>query len=171
MLAQAPGDPASAIEPAVLVTFVVGVLAFIASGGLSWIFPSARAWRRIEQRAKVLEQVHDKIRDDATRALKKDLGDAIIGQLSRTERASSVAAEEPTGVRFAVQLSGLVMLSVAIGLAGVFAARDASSGVEEVAVLGGFGLIAALGLYGAARELRRRLRRPAIDGSSSGGWE
>lgn len=84
MLAQATGNAATSIEPAVIVAFVVGVLAFVASGGLGWVFPSARAWRRIEQRAKVLEQVHDKISHDAS------------GRLRRTsERRSSASCPGP----------------------------------------------------------------------------
>lgn len=126
MLAQATGVAATSIEPAVIVAFVVGVLAFVASGGLSWVFPSARAWRRIEQRAKVLEQVHDKISDDAKRALKEDLRAVILGQLSRAETAPRVAPEEPSGVRFAVQLLGLVVLSVLrrVSVHGEFAAQS-----------------------------------------------
>ena len=171
MLAQATGNTVLDLEPAVIVAFVVGVLAFVASGGLSWVFPSARAWRRIEQRAKILEQSHDKISAEATRALEKNIGDEILGQLSRTETSPNVAADDPSALRFGVQLFGLVVLSVAIGLAGFFAARDASSALEAVLVMGGFGIIAGLGLYGAARELWRRLQRPHLDGSASVGGQ
>lgn len=171
MLAQATGNAATSIEPAVIVALVVGVLAFVASGGLSWVFLGARAWRRIEQRVKVLEQVHDKISDDAKRALEEDLGAAILGQLSRAETAPKVAAEERSGARFAVQLLGLVVLSVAIGLAGLFAAHDASSVLEEVVVISGFGITAVLGLYGAARELWRRLQGPPHDEPVADGRE
>lgn len=70
-----------------------------------------------------------------------------------------------------MQLLGLVVLSVAIGLAGLFAARDASSVLEEVVVISGFGTIAVLGLYGAARELWRRLKESAPDEPVAGGGE
>lgn len=170
MLAEATGNAAPTIEPSVIVTFVGGVLVFVAGGGLSWIFPTLRAWRRIEQRAKVLEQVHDKIGGDVKQALVKDLEAAILAQLSRPETAPTVAADDPSIGRFLLQLLGLVMLSVAIGLAGWFRAQDASSVLEQVAFIGIFGIIAVLGLYGSVREFQRRFAQ-SDDKSVSGGRE